>query len=307
LTHFDKGKRIMRIWKWLTAALSLIAVASVSLGQDSPKGEAGKTIVFTYKKANDKPLGLHAHFPDDWKPGDQRPALVVFFGGGWTKGTPTQFEPQATYLAKRGMVCCRAEYTLGKGPDVCVADARDAMRWMRGQAKALGIDPDRIVSAGGSAGGHLAACLGCCDDESDRESKFSSRSNAMILFNPVTDMVQIAKGGKFGLDEKKAQTINPIGHYAKNAPPAILFFGTSDSLIEQGKAFVAKGRELGNRVEMFTADQQPHGFFNRSPWQERTLREAEQFLVSIGYLKGESTLKVPESKLPELKKYGVEK
>ncbi len=296
----------MNIWRLLTAALCLIAFSCVSLGQDSPKGEAGKIIVFPYKKSGDTPLGLHTHFPDDWKPGDARPSIVIFFGGGWTKGTPTQFEPQAKYLASRGMVCCRAEYTLGKGPDVCVADARDAIRWMRQHAKELGIDPARVVSAGGSAGGHLAACLGCCEEESAREIKFSSRSNAMILFNPVTDMVQIA-GGKFGIDEKTARTINPIGHYAKNAPPAILFFGTSDRLIEQGWAFAAKGKNLGNTVEMFTAADQPHGFFNKSPWQERTLREAERFLVSIGYLKGDSILKVPESQLPEMKKHEVRK
>ena len=67
--------------------------------------------------------------------------------------------------------------------------------------------------------------------------------------------------------------------------------------------FVAKGIKLGNRVEMYTADNQPHGFFNKSPWQERTLREAEKFLVSLGYLKGESTLAVPTSDLPDVKKY----
>ena len=47
--------------------------------------------------------------------------------------------------------------------------------------------------------------------------------------------------------------------------------------------------------------------FNKSPWQERTLREAETFLVSLGYLKGESTLKLPESALPDLKKFTTEK
>src|SRR5215208_3330689 len=85
---------------------------------DAPKGEAGKTLEFTYSKPSNKTAQVH--FPDDWKPGDKRAAIVFFFGGGWTKGTPKQFEPQATYLAKRGMVCVRADYTLGKGPDVCV-------------------------------------------------------------------------------------------------------------------------------------------------------------------------------------------
>jgi hypothetical protein len=35
------------------------------------------------------------------------------------------------------------------------------------------------------------------------------------------------------------------------------------------------------------------GFFNRAPWQERTLLRADEFLQSLGYLKGKATLKKP--------------
>ena len=47
------------------------------------------------------------------------------------------------------------------------------------------------------------------------------------------------------------------------------------------------------RGEMFTAEEQAHGFFNRSPWQNRTLYRADEFLASLGYLTGKPTLKVP--------------
>lgn len=281
------------------AVILSLMFALPTFSADVPKGEAGKTLEFTYNVASKKTA--HVHFPDDWKPGDKRPAIVFFFGGGWTKGTPKQFEPQAIYLAKRGMVAVRADYTLAKGPDVCVEDARAAIRWVRGNAKDLGVDPDRIVSSGGSAGGHLAACVGCCPIGND-DDKISSRSNAMVLFNPVLDMEAIARGGTFNLTQDKAASISPIRHYDKNDPPAIIFFGTDDRLADHGKAFLKKAKELGTGVELVWADSQPHGFFNRSPWQERTLREAEKFLISIGYLKGESTLKVPDSALKELTK-----
>jgi acetyl esterase/lipase len=173
---------------------------------------------------------------------------------------------------------------------------------MRAYAKELGIDPDRIVSSGGSAGGHLAACLGTCPANDNEEKKTSSRSNAMVLFNPVLDMEAIARTGKYGLTEDKAAGISPIRHSSKSDPPAIIFFGTDDRLADHGKAFLKHAKEIGTRVELFWADSQPHGFFNRGPWQERTLREAEKFLMSIGYLKGESTLKVPDSALKELTK-----
>ena len=278
---------------------ALLAFTLPLSADEAVKGEAGKVIESTYKTTADKKLNVFTHFPEDWKPGDKRPAIVFFFGGGWVNGMPTAFERQATYLARRGMVAVRADYTLKKGPAVCVDDARDAIRWMRKHAKELGIDPDRIASSGGSAGGHLAACLGCCP--SPEKEEISSKANAMVLFNPVLDMELLAKNAKkFDLTEEKAATISPQRHYTKADPPAIIFFGTDDFLLNHGKAFMKKAKELGTRAELVLADKQPHSFFHKSPWYERTLLESDKFLVSIGYLKGEPTLKVPKSELPEM-------
>jgi hypothetical protein len=61
-----------------------------------------------------------------------------------------------------------------------------------------------------------------------------------------------------------------------------------------GDAYWEKAEEIGVRAEKFLAEGQPHGFFNRSPWRERTLIAADKFLASLGYLKGEPTVTVPE-------------
>ena len=90
---------------------------------------------------------------------------MFFFGGAWTQWRPGQFEPQASYLAGRGMVAIRADYRVKNRhratPADGVEDAKSAIRWVRQNASMLGVDPDRIVAAGGSAGGHLAACTAC--------------------------------------------------------------------------------------------------------------------------------------------------
>jgi len=95
---------------------------------------------------------------------DRRPAIVFFFGGGWVGGTPKQFYPHCRDLAELGMVAISAEYRIkskhGTTPMACVEDGKSAVRYLRANANQLGIDPDRIVSGGGSAGGHVAACTG---------------------------------------------------------------------------------------------------------------------------------------------------
>jgi len=54
---------------------------------------------FVYKKTKQADLQMVVHFPPGWKESDQRPAMVFFFGGGWTGGTIRQFEPQASQRA----------------------------------------------------------------------------------------------------------------------------------------------------------------------------------------------------------------
>jgi len=158
----------------------------------------------TYKTVGDVKLDLTIQFPEGWKAEDKRPAIVFFFGGGWSAGSPTQFENQAKYLASRGMVAMAADYRVktrhGVKANVCVADAKSAMRWVRANAAKLGIDPQRLAAGGGSAGGHLAAAVALLpglDDPTDDKS-VSCVPNALVLFNPALVLAPIE-----GLDLEK--------------------------------------------------------------------------------------------------------
>src|ERR1019366_5936823 len=89
---------------------------------------------------------------------------------------------------------------------------------------------------------------------------------------------------------------SPILHLAKDSPPTLLFLGTDDFLYKQGQEFIQRSKELGRRSEMFTAEKQPHGFCHKTPWREKTLLRTDEFLVSLGYLQGKPTIKVPDAK-----------
>jgi acetyl esterase/lipase len=124
--------------------------------------------------------------------------------------------------------------------------------------------------------------------------KVSSKPNALLLFNPV-----LRFDGDAGLmkrinnDEKLGKAISPTLHLTKDTPPTLLFYGKNDGLLKQGEEFMAKSREIGHKADIFLADGVGHGFFNRSPWKEKTLLRADEFLESLGYVKGNPTIKVP--------------
>ncbi len=249
-----------------------------------------------YKQTPQGDLKIHVHLPKGWTAEDKRPAIVFFFGGGWRSGTVEQFRPQAEYLAQRGMVAARADYRVrsrhGTAPDKCIEDARSAVRWLRANAARLGIDPQRIVASGGSAGGHIAACTCTIPgfDAPGEDASISCCPNLLVLFNPVLDTVPI--GVQYGMGEF-ARSISPNHHLSKDIPPTVIFFGTEDRFNEGGKEFIAKSAEFGFKAQMHMAPGQPHGFFNRSPWRERTTFLTDEFLTAHGYLEGKPTLELP--------------
>ena len=259
---------------------------------------AAETLV--YKKVDGRDLKLLVEKPADWKASDKRPAVVFYFGGGWVGGSPTQFEKQSVYLAQRGMVGVRVDYRVipkgDKGPPViCCADAKSAMRYARSHAAELGIDPHRIAAAGGSAGGHLAAFTGLVpglDDPKD-DTSISAKPDAMVLFNPVFNNGP----GQWGNSRvgERFMEFSPAHHITKDAPPAIVFLGDEDKLIPVSvlTEFEADMKKAGVRCEAHVYPNAGHGFFNKDPHFTLTLIEADKFLTSLGWLKGEPTIHAP--------------
>jgi acetyl esterase len=267
------------------------ALAAQVLAAGDGVGSGTTPNSFVFKKTKQGNLEIVIHDPSGWKATDRRAAIVFFFGGGRTNGKVSQFEPQATALAARGVVAARADYRVksrhGVSMDACVEDAKTAVRWLRQNASTLGIDPQRIVAAGGSAGGHIAACSALTDglDAAGEDLQISSRPNALILFNPVLRLDHSpALVAKVGKNKELAKQISPNLQLSKDTPPTLLFFGTLDPLKPQGDEFVKQAKQKGFRAELSVAEGQKHGYFNRQPFTEETLQQADHFLVSLGYL-----------------------
>jgi acetyl esterase/lipase len=258
-----------------------------------------------YKSAGGAELKLWMFMPEGDKGSGRRPAIVFFFGGGWTSGSPKQFEQQCRHFASRGMVAIAADYRVASRHQVkvadCVRDAKSAVRWVRANAGRLGIDPNRIAAGGGSAGGHLAAAAAILPglEEAGEDLTVSSRANALVLFNPALVLAAVPDAG---LDQSafaklagrlgtEPEAVSPYHHVKRGAPPTIIFHGKADTTVPYGtvEAFARKMAAAGNRCELEGYDGQTHGFFNygrgNNEYFEKTLKRADQFLVSLGWLK----------------------
>jgi acetyl esterase len=151
-----------------------------------------------YKQVGERELSLHVFEPAGKEPTARRPAIVFFHGGAWAIGNPDQFYYQCDYLARRGMWAARAEYRLtAPGARIKIADivldAKDAVRYVRSHAADLGIDPDRIAAAGGSAGGHLAAATAVAPEVTS-PGTVSGKANLLVVFNPAPFYPYLASG-----------------------------------------------------------------------------------------------------------------
>ncbi len=267
----------------------------------------GEKLVYRTIQGGD--LHVYVSKPDAWKPTDRRPAVVFFHGGGWTGGAPGQFTEHAQYFASRGLVCFQVEYRLldksaKEPPESCTQDAVAALRWVRSRAKKFGIDPRRIASAGGSAGGHLAAYLGCVDvaasanSAADAADQVSAKSDAMLLFNPVYDN---GPGG-WGTARVGARypEFSPLHNLSADDPPSIVFLGSKDKLIPVATAeqFRDRCQQLGIESELHVYEGQPHGFFNANRsggrYYYETVLAADEFLIRLDWLSGQPTLQKPE-------------
>jgi acetyl esterase/lipase len=234
---------------------------------------------------------LYVFEPGQAKDREKRPAIIFFHGGAWEKGSPRQFYWQCDYLARRGMWAASAQYRLtpsGISLADCVADAFDAVRYLREHAEELGVDPAHIAVGGGSAGGHLAAITATAPETNPR-GNVSGRANLMVLFNPA-------------LFADRAQGTIKIDDFTKDTPPGIHFYGTEDRMLNYGKEVLERSEKFGFAVTVFSAQNMGHGFFNNPPWRKATIFEVDRFLTEHGYLTGNPTIQVPEgAKLDRVK------
>ena len=202
-----------------------------------------------------------------------------------------------------GAVGVAAEYRLihvhGTTPFEAVADARAAMRFLADAGRSLGVDPDRIVAAGASAGAHLA----CCTAFGTGEAGERARPAALALSSPVLDTTpatwqrETAKPAIRRLIElfgAAGETVSPIHRLHPGWPPTLMIHGGRDRTVPPAhserfaKALARRGVEHERVVDPDGGHEFARfGVRGNAPFDWR-LDVIRRFLVARGILPAEN-------------------
>lgn len=285
----------------LASCLALLAVpllrADETPAVEAPTGfpDAETHIL---RDAKPEPVRIHVFKPKGWKATDKRPGFIWFFGGGFVSGTPAQSAGWARRYAKEGMIGIAPDYRASKrftGTNAtdCVADARAALRWAQDRAAELGLDPERIVVGGASAGGHLALWTGITKNPPglpDNEAPLFKPA-ALLLNCPAADTSKATgmRGNRFksklpGFDP---DSYSPLHNLDAKMPPTLLIHGDADVTVPYAHA-VALNKALtdsGNICEFVTVPGGTHKFATElAEWKAKVPVLQKAFLEKHGIL-----------------------
>lgn len=264
----------------------LLMAASLLKAEEIPVGTP-----YVYKQVDGTELRLYVT-PVRHSTGSD-PVFVFFHGGGWVDGNPRVFNPQVEYLAAHGIACVLPEYRFLSGfepPEICIEDAKSAIRWVRQHAAEIGIDPKRVIAAGNSAGGHLAAATGViegCNDPTD-DLSVSAKPQAVVLYSPVVDNGPDGYGYRRTKD--RYMEFSPIHNIRPDAPPALFLLGSKDKLIPVtvGQRFKQEMDRVGVRCDLHIYEGMPHSFFHQRYGGEEgyslALNATVDFIASLSWI-----------------------
>lgn len=191
-----------------------------------------------------------------------RPAIVVCPGGGYLYCSPREAEPIALAYAARGFHAFILRYSTGRN---CagltpLAEVDWVIGYLRQNAQSWHIDPNRILTCGFSAGGHLALSAGLMAQ---------NKPNGMILSYPAVTVPNVPGPdymlklllGKDTVTNQDAAALDLLARVDKDAPPVFLVATAEDMLTNYGALALANAyASKGVMYELHIFQHGPHGY-----------------------------------------------
>jgi len=174
-----------------------------------------------YKTVGDREIRLIVDYPKGWQPTDKRPVALFFFGGGFNTGFYYKGDHRANFYNSLGIVYARCDYRVRTRDDAILgskraahdrafSDCKDAVRWIKSHSSELGIDPNKLIATGTSAGTMVA------------ELHFTKDP----VLRPAACVLQVP----YGADPFLPVIRKNVDNRAASAPPMIAFCAENDPI-----------------------------------------------------------------------------
>lgn len=248
-----------------------------------------------YSQNKNRALHLDAYFNKTKK---RNPAVIMIHGGGWKSGNKNQMQSLGMKIAAKGYSCFAVEYRLSleaKYPEG-VFDVKNAIKFIKYNARKFNVDPDKVAVLGCSSGGQMAALIGTTNedstfDDAQNKTKASSKVNAIINIDGVLafkhpessegDMAAFWLKGTSAEVPENWKNASALTHTDKNTPP-ILFINSSIPRFHAGRDdMIAILNQNNIYSEVHTIKDAPHSFWFFNPWFDETISYTTQFLDKI--------------------------
>jgi pectinesterase len=260
-----------------------------------------------YCAINNRKLLIDAFMPKA-KSLKKIPAVIMIHGGGWRSGNRSQHYPLAESLAHLGYVCFTPEYRLSTEAlfPAAVYDIKAAIRWVKANASIYHIDTSKIVIAGFSAGGELAAFIATTGnmplfEGCDCNGGATTNVAAVIDIDGTLSFTNAESGEGddskhtsaatywFGYPKKGNKILweaaSPLSYVSAQTPPT-LFINSSVERMHAGRndyIHVLDSNHIYSEVHTFK--EAPHSFCLFDPWFEPTVKYIDSFLKKVFQLK----------------------
>ncbi len=220
-----------------------LALGELFLGVATPASLPTSVI---YNKAEGGDLALDLYKPSSTDSSSKlRPVVLVIHGGGWQKGDSSEFAALNRFLAGRGYVVAAMNYRLApkyKFP-AAFEDVKHAIAYLKTHAASLGIDGDRLVLLGRSAGAQLAMLGGYAAGSSAVRGVISFYGPPDLRFsytfpaNPAVldsrGLLRAYLGSDPGNMPQPYLAASPFYFVGSTTPPTLLIHGGRDELVAQ--------------------------------------------------------------------------
>jgi len=217
-----------------------------------------------YKISGQDSLSAYIYYPENKT--RNMPCLVIFHGGGWYIGHPLTRLHIPKQFNEMGFVAIELEGRTKGRQDVTpvegLMDAKAAIRWVRQNSDALGIDPNKIIAGGLSSGGTLAADCALVNgfEYKEEDLSVSSTPNAVILWSANVD---VTASGWFNycLNNKvDCVLLSPTQQIDNEKIPFLVFQGTLDDQNDYAThmTFNKKMKENGNYCKLVLFENTEH-------------------------------------------------